>query len=209
MGSSHALHVKEMESVLTPVHLLCSCRPAVAGKCLHGNHLRVIRRLLPGQAPLQPLQDNLELQTYETFERDLTKYHQYEAAVLAALRDRVPDAEAATRETVLMVMAARWRLGRRPLGVHAGVVGARSVPRSTVKRPLAQPGSGFCLAPGAGLPDAHLCRRAHNVWSMHVKWASDPAEFAAARQASKKAVAVLVRRPLSLPEALAGMDLVK
>ena len=55
------------------------------------------------QAPLQPLQDNLELQTYETFEKDTTKYSQYEEAVLAALLDRVPDAEAATRETVLMV----------------------------------------------------------------------------------------------------------
>ena len=55
------------------------------------------------QAPLQPLQDNLELQTYETFEKDTTKYSQYEEAVLAALLDRVPDAEAAARETVLMV----------------------------------------------------------------------------------------------------------
>jgi hypothetical protein len=58
---------------------------------------------MPVQAPLQPLQDNLELQTYETFERDLTKYTQYEEAVLACLRERVPEAEAASRETVLMV----------------------------------------------------------------------------------------------------------
>ncbi len=55
------------------------------------------------QAPLQPLQDNLESQTYETFEKDGTKYATYQAAVAAALRDRVPDAEAATRTTVLMV----------------------------------------------------------------------------------------------------------
>ncbi len=58
------------------------------------------------QAPLQPLQDNLESQTYETFEKDGTKYATYRAAVAAALRDRVPDAEAGTRTTVLMV---RWR----------------------------------------------------------------------------------------------------
>ena len=55
------------------------------------------------QAPLQPLQDNLESQTYETFERDSTKYDTYQAAVAAALRDRVPDADAASSETVLMV----------------------------------------------------------------------------------------------------------
>ena len=52
---------------------------------------------------MQPLQDNLESQTYETFEKDGTKYATYQAAVAAALRDRVPDAEAATRTTVLMV----------------------------------------------------------------------------------------------------------
>ncbi len=54
------------------------------------------------QAPLQPLQDNLEMQTYETFEKDLQKYTQYEEAVLAALLDRMPEDEAATRDTVLM-----------------------------------------------------------------------------------------------------------
>ena len=59
------------------------------------------------QAPLQPLQDNLESQTYETFEKDGTKYATYRAAVAAALRDRVPEAEAATRTTVLMVRSQR------------------------------------------------------------------------------------------------------
>lgn len=33
------------------------------------------------QAPLQPLQDNLESSTYETFERDAAKYIAYEEAV--------------------------------------------------------------------------------------------------------------------------------
>jgi len=37
------------------------------------------------QAPLQPLMDNLESQTYETFEKDSTKYRQYQEAVLQAL----------------------------------------------------------------------------------------------------------------------------
>lgn len=63
------------------------------------------------QAPLQPLQDNLESATYETFERDTTKYTTYEEAVYRALMDRVPDSEASSRTTVLMVVGA----GRGPL----------------------------------------------------------------------------------------------
>ena len=63
------------------------------------------------QAPLQPLQDNLESQTYETFERDTHKYLAYEEAVHAALLDRVPESQVATRTTVLMVVGA----GRGPL----------------------------------------------------------------------------------------------
>ena len=43
------------------------------------------------------------MQTYETFEKDLQKYTQYESAVLEALLERVPDRDAATREIVLMV----------------------------------------------------------------------------------------------------------
>ena len=40
------------------------------------------------QAPLQPLSDNLEANTYEVFERDPIKYAQYEAAVKKFLGDR-------------------------------------------------------------------------------------------------------------------------
>jgi protein arginine N-methyltransferase 5 len=40
------------------------------------------------QAPLQPLMDNLETETYEGFERDPIKYTQYEQAVYEALLDR-------------------------------------------------------------------------------------------------------------------------
>jgi protein arginine N-methyltransferase 5 len=60
------------------------------------------------QAPLQPLQDNLESQTYETFERDPVKYDLYEEAVRKALLARFPDASVTV---VLMVVGA----GRGPL----------------------------------------------------------------------------------------------
>ncbi|PSC71639.1 arginine N-methyltransferase [Micractinium conductrix] len=63
------------------------------------------------ESPLQPLQDNLESQTYETFERDGTKYTTYEEAVYRCLLDRVPQEEAESRVTVLMVVGA----GRGPL----------------------------------------------------------------------------------------------
>ncbi len=47
------------------------------------------------QMPLQPLRDNLENMTYETFERDTIKYKRYEQAIQAALLDR-PANEATT-----------------------------------------------------------------------------------------------------------------
>ena len=40
------------------------------------------------QAPLQPLMDNLEGETYEGFEKDPIKYRQYEEAMFRALSDR-------------------------------------------------------------------------------------------------------------------------
>ncbi|POO03787.1 Protein arginine N-methyltransferase PRMT [Trema orientale] len=63
------------------------------------------------QSPLQPLMDNLEAQTYETFEKDTMKYIQYQRAICKALLDRVPDEEASAITTVLMVVGA----GRGPL----------------------------------------------------------------------------------------------
>lgn len=63
------------------------------------------------QSPLQPLMDNLEAQTYETFEKDTMKYIQYQRAVCKALLDRVPDEKASIVTTVLMVVGA----GRGPL----------------------------------------------------------------------------------------------
>lgn len=76
------------------------------------------------QAPLQPLQDNLESQTYETFEKDVTKYACYQAAVHAALLDRVPDDKAEEIVTTLMVVGA----GRGPL-VRSSIAAARATRR--------------------------------------------------------------------------------
>ncbi|RHY22339.1 hypothetical protein DYB28_004072, partial [Aphanomyces astaci] len=58
------------------------------------------------QAPLQPLMDNLESQTYETFEQDPVKYERYEVAIAHALADTP-----ASKESVVMVVGA----GRGPL----------------------------------------------------------------------------------------------
>ena len=73
------------------------------------------------QAPLQPLQDNLESQTYETFERDPVKYKQYQEAVRRALIDRH---KADGPEAVLMVVGA----GRGPL-VAASLAAAKKAGR--------------------------------------------------------------------------------
>ncbi|KAL3148615.1 Protein arginine N-methyltransferase 5 [Trebouxia sp. C0009 RCD-2024] len=61
------------------------------------------------QAPLQPLQDNLESATYETFEKDTTKYTVYQRAIHAALLDCTP--QEGTEDIVVMVVGA----GRGPL----------------------------------------------------------------------------------------------
>ena len=74
------------------------------------------------QAPLQPLADNLESQTYETFEKDPVKYAQYELAVHKALLDRTAGDE--TKVTVLMVVGA----GRGPL-VRASLRAGKSANR--------------------------------------------------------------------------------
>lgn len=67
------------------------------------------------QTPLQPLADNLESATYETFERDPVKYEQYEAAVAAALRDRPPAGPGVPPVTIWVVGAGRGPLVRRAL----------------------------------------------------------------------------------------------
>ncbi|KVH91541.1 Protein arginine N-methyltransferase [Cynara cardunculus var. scolymus] len=76
------------------------------------------------QSPLQPLMDNLEAQTYETFEKDSVKYIQYQRAVSKALVDRISDENASTTTVVLMVVGA----GRGPL-VRASLQAAEETGR--------------------------------------------------------------------------------
>ena len=59
------------------------------------------------QAPLQPLQDNLENATYQVFEKDPVKYVQYEEAVYRALTERYAEKQ----DPCVMVVGA----GRGPL----------------------------------------------------------------------------------------------
>jgi len=90
------------------------------------------------QAPLQPLQDNLESETYEIFETDPVKYALYEEAVLAFLRDRM-NAGRSPPFTVMVLGAGRgplvaaslraaqraetsvkiWAVEKNPNAVHA------------------------------------------------------------------------------------------
>jgi len=48
--------------------------------------------------------DNLESHTYEVFEKDPVKYSEYQKAIFYALRDRVPDSEAATSITYVICL---------------------------------------------------------------------------------------------------------
>ncbi|KAI6647232.1 Protein arginine N-methyltransferase 5-like [Oopsacas minuta] len=63
------------------------------------------------QCPLQPLQDNLESQTYEMFEKDPVKYVRYEEAVKQALLDIKERETYQGKDVVVMVVGA----GRGPL----------------------------------------------------------------------------------------------
>jgi predicted RNA methylase len=75
------------------------------------------------QAPLQPLMDNLESSTYETFERDPAKYNAYQRSIYLALCDyrRVFRAQGKREEdsssvvVVMVVGAGRGPLVRRVL----------------------------------------------------------------------------------------------
>ena len=74
------------------------------------------------QSPLQPLGDNLEFATYETFEKDPVKYARYEDAVYFALRDGAHDMKGATVDVHIMVVGA----GRGPL-VNASLRAAQRI----------------------------------------------------------------------------------
>merc|ERR1712232_104770 len=71
------------------------------------------------QAPLQPLQDNLESQTYETFEKDPVKYAQYEQAVYRCIQDKLA---AGKKDLVAIVVGA----GRGPLVTAVRSAGSRA-----------------------------------------------------------------------------------
>eukprot|EP01114_Cavostelium_apophysatum_P020862 TRINITY_DN7112_c0_g1_i1.p1 TRINITY_DN7112_c0_g1~~TRINITY_DN7112_c0_g1_i1.p1 ORF type:complete len:622 (+),score=146.02 TRINITY_DN7112_c0_g1_i1:52-1917(+) len=72
------------------------------------------------QAPLQPLMDNLESQTYETFEKDTIKYDKYQEAMHKFLLTKPAEAT-----IVLMVVGA----GRGPL-VRAALTAANLAERN-------------------------------------------------------------------------------
>jgi len=63
------------------------------------------------QAPLQPLQDDLESQTYETFEKDPVKYVQYEEAIFRCLQKK---AQAGKSQPLAAIVVGA---GRGPLVV--------------------------------------------------------------------------------------------
>lgn len=73
------------------------------------------------QAPLQPLENNLESQTYELFETDPIKYVRYEEAVAKFLEQRADAAKAKNSPICAMVLGA----GRGPLVAAVLRAGAR------------------------------------------------------------------------------------
>ncbi|KAI9011953.1 PRMT5 arginine-N-methyltransferase-domain-containing protein [Phycomyces nitens] len=127
LGKRHQSFVKKLMSGLRPniiVTLPSTQLHSAASPESYQEYIRHLNRNLPElndverfsigyqdflQAPLQPLMDNLDNQTYETFERDPIKYQQYEKAVYHALLDRVE--AGSSIETVIMVVGA----GRGPL----------------------------------------------------------------------------------------------
>jgi len=72
------------------------------------------------QAPLQPLQDDLESQTYETFEKDPVKYVQYEEAIYRCIKQKLETGKA--QPLAAIVVGA----GRGPLVVAVRSAAARA-----------------------------------------------------------------------------------
>lgn len=72
------------------------------------------------QAPLQPLQDDLESQTYETFEKDPVKYVRYEDAIFRCMQRKM--AEGKTMPLAAIVLGA----GRGPLVVAVRSAASRA-----------------------------------------------------------------------------------
>ncbi|CAM0135156.1 unnamed protein product [Umbelopsis sp. WA50703] len=127
LPKKHQFFVKSLMKKFKPSFVITAAELGLheaGGPSAYQEYIRYLNRSLPTpdqveafatgyqdylQAPLQPLMDNLESATYETFEKDPIKYQQYEEAVYRALIDRVP--EGSEVETVIMVVGA----GRGPL----------------------------------------------------------------------------------------------
>lgn len=121
LSRAHQALVESLGALLDPhVQFFVRGRPRhAAGRSVYAQYLRhVLKRREQSpveeaevpyrdylQAPLQPLADNLEAVTYETFERDATKYDLYTRALEALFADRLE------MSLVVMVLGA----GRGPL----------------------------------------------------------------------------------------------
>jgi len=68
------------------------------------------------QAPLQPLQDDLEAQTYETFEQDPVKYVQYEEAIFRCFQHKLAAGKGGKDQPLAAIVVGA---GRGPLVVAA------------------------------------------------------------------------------------------
>jgi type II protein arginine methyltransferase len=118
----------------TKLHIIFSGRPKIGGKMtyymqyIQHLHSRSLDELTEGekftiaykdtlQSPLQPLMDNLESQTYETFERDPVKYERYEEAIRRALIDL--KATAATGKSGVNSSKSGIEMGHSTSGVSA------------------------------------------------------------------------------------------
>jgi len=107
-GANKGLHTRGGEAAyLQYIRHLEKTSPSVVQAATHGtveNFAKGYQDYL--QAPLQPLMDNLQSTTYNTFEQDPVKYQKYEEAVYLALSEWPP-----CDRIVLIVAGA----GRGPL----------------------------------------------------------------------------------------------
>ena len=97
--------------------------------------------------------DNLESQTYETFERDPIKYRNYENAIHAALVDTPP-----SKVSVIMVVRPRWTQDDTAADGQMGGGGGGLLPQARCRRRCS--GLWCCVAWQVGAGRGPLVRRA-------------------------------------------------
>lgn len=90
------------------------------------------------QSPLQPLGDNLEFQTYETFEKDPVKYARYEDAVRLAVRDGMsremyPKSGSSYCVNIMVVGAGRGPLVQASLDAIGSINSGLEIPLVKVR----------------------------------------------------------------------------